>query len=186
MSASDSERYAAKLKKHSEKLERAIRKHTKAEAKRLRARFIAHVSVPDGTAVAPSECFIKTWRVRNDGTTGWPEGTRFVFLHKSDSLGGPAQLTLNQSVQVGQEIEVSLQLTAPEKEGLYEGHWRFHTPEGFKFGQRMSAAIHVLKGTPHASGEDSLACGSSGVASVSKCDSSDDMEMADFEKVPRG
>jgi len=140
----DSEKYARKVQERREKIEKLKRKQDKIEARTLRARFVSHVTVLDGTVVSPCATFVKVWKIRNDGTTAWPAGTRFTFLPKSDSMGGPSYVTLDKAVQVGQEIEISLQLTAPEKEGYYEGLWRFSTPAGFKFGQRMSASIHVL------------------------------------------
>ena len=40
--------------------------------------FIADVTIPDGTVIAPNEHFIKTWRIRNSGTCAW-NGYHVVF-----------------------------------------------------------------------------------------------------------
>jgi Ig-like domain from next to BRCA1 gene/PB1 domain len=37
------------------------------------ARFIQDVTFPDGASLLPRSVFLKTWRVRNDGTHKWPE-----------------------------------------------------------------------------------------------------------------
>lgn len=37
------------------------------------ARFVQDVTFPDGASLLPRSVFIKTWRVRNDGTHKWPE-----------------------------------------------------------------------------------------------------------------
>ncbi len=54
----------------------------------LGARWVADVTVPDNTALAPGTPFVKTWRVRNSGTCAWEPGTRLVFI-SGDPLGGP-------------------------------------------------------------------------------------------------
>ena len=37
------------------------------------ARFVQDVTFPDGASLLPRSVFIKTWRVRNDGTHKWPD-----------------------------------------------------------------------------------------------------------------
>jgi len=202
---SDSEKYVRKLQKHTYKVEKIKRKQAKHEARKLRARFVAHVTIPDGTMLAPSASFVKVWRIRNDGESPWPQGTQFVFLPNSDNLGGPSHVTLDQSVQAEQEIEITLKLTAPEKEGYYEGQWKFCTADGFKFGQRIAVEIHVHDSAPvdltpsvqseglHPSSTDSFPCGSRGAVHTTRaCESQTTVsshetsvlaEIADFEKV---
>lgn len=41
--------------------------------------LVKDVTVPDGTTMAPSHPFTKIWRVRNNGSTRWPYGTKLVW-----------------------------------------------------------------------------------------------------------
>ena len=43
----------------------------------------------------------------------------------------------------GEEIEVAVELSAPERPGRYVSHWRLLAPGGPKFGHRVWALIHV-------------------------------------------
>lgn len=43
----------------------------------------------------------------------------------------------------GEEMEVAVQLSAPERPGRYVSHWRLLAPGGPKFGHRVWALIHV-------------------------------------------
>lgn len=115
---------------------------------KLMARFVRDVSMPDGSEIAPHSTFFKTWRVRNDGKGDWPEGCHLV------SAGGDRLLdaklgedyVLRQPVPVaaaGEEIELTLELCAPDATGRHVGYFRLENPEGSYFGQRLWADIRV-------------------------------------------
>lgn len=42
--------------------------------------YVADVTVPDGTLLAPSQTFNKIWRIRNNGTCTWGPGYTFAFI----------------------------------------------------------------------------------------------------------
>lgn len=46
----------------------------------LDSRFILDVNVVDGTVMAPSTPFTKTWRMRNTGNAVWARGTQLVWI----------------------------------------------------------------------------------------------------------
>ena len=50
------------------------------------ATFLADVTVPDNTALPAGTAFVKTWRVRNDGTCAW--GAAGYGLHSLVFTGG--------------------------------------------------------------------------------------------------
>ena len=52
-------------------------------------RFIRDVTFPDCAAVQPRSTFLKTWRVRNVGTTRWPDG---LTLCSDANANGTAKL----------------------------------------------------------------------------------------------
>ena len=60
---------------------------------RYLARFVSDVSILDGTMFSAEQQFVKIWRMRNEGTTNWPELTRLVFV-------GGDNLSNVESVQV--------------------------------------------------------------------------------------
>lgn len=116
---------------------------------KLMARFVQHVTVPDGEVLAPNTRFIKTWRFRNEGEMAWPEGTALVFLAhgNSDRLGTMERVELSHPAQPGEEVEVSVEMTAPEKPGRYASFWKLAYPSGRKFGQRVGVKINVNTST---------------------------------------
>lgn len=110
-----------------------------------RGRFVKHVTVPDGTVFAPGECFIKTWRFRNESNQPWPPGSKILFVGKnSDQMGGPNEVDVGREVAPGQEVDVSVPLTAPSQPGSYVGFWRLaDATAGKRFGQRVRVQIQV-------------------------------------------
>lgn len=93
------------------------------------ARFIKDVTYPDGTVVSPGEKFTKTWRLRNEGTCTWTSAYQLVF-DTGDQMGGAVSLPLKGTVAPGQEVDISIELTAPLDDGLYTGYWRLRNPAG--------------------------------------------------------
>ena len=96
------------------------------------AQFVKDVTVPDGTVFAPGTSFTKTWRLKNVGTCTW-QNYSLVFDH-GDAMGGPASVPIPAVVPPGQEVDVSVQLTAPNTPGSYKGYWRLRDDKGAVFG----------------------------------------------------
>lgn len=89
--------------------------------------FVKDVTIPDGTTFAPGETFTKTWRIRNAGTCTW-SGYSLVF-DSGDSMNGTSPTTIG-TVGPGQDVELSVNLTAPATNGSYRGYWRIRNPSG--------------------------------------------------------
>ncbi len=100
------------------------------------AQFEKDVSIPDGSQVAPGANFTKTWRLRNVGTCTW-SGYTLVF-DSGDVMGGVSPTSIG-SVAPGQEVDLSVNLTAPSSAGSYRGYWRIRNVSG--------VLIPVLGGT---------------------------------------
>jgi hypothetical protein len=99
-----------------------------------RAGFVRDVTVPDGTDFAPGATFEKTWRLENTGACTWDSSYSLVFVD-GDAMGGPAASALTAgTVPPGGEIDVTVQLTAPESPGSYRGNWKLRNPAGVLFG----------------------------------------------------
>ncbi|MEW6325641.1 MAG: NBR1-Ig-like domain-containing protein [Nitrospirota bacterium] len=104
------------------------------------ARFVADVTVPDGTVFQPGETFTKTWRVLNSGSVAWEKYQ--LFFSRGDQLEGPAFVEIS-ATPAGREVEISVPMKAPGLPGVYQGHWGFRTAEGRPFGGSIFVLIMV-------------------------------------------
>ena len=89
--------------------------------------FVRDVTIPDGTSFTPGATFTKTWRIRNSGTCNW-SGYSLVF-DSGDAMNGTSPIAIG-TVGPGQEIDLSVNLTAPATNGSYRGYWRIRNPSG--------------------------------------------------------
>ena len=99
----------------------------------LRAKFVADVTVPDGTKMSPGERFTKTWRLKNVGSCPWEAGFGVVF-DSGDRMQAPAFVPLPATVLPGQTVDVSVTLTAPQDPGTYRGNFKLRSADGQVFG----------------------------------------------------
>ncbi|HKI55474.1 MAG TPA: NBR1-Ig-like domain-containing protein [Anaerolineales bacterium] len=91
------------------------------------AQFIKDVTIPDGTTFLPNETFVKTWRLRNAGNCTW-SGYTLVF-DSGESMNGTSPIAIG-TVSPGQEVDLSVTLTAPATNGSYRSYWRIRNPSG--------------------------------------------------------
>jgi hypothetical protein len=97
------------------------------------AAFVADVTVPDGTTFNPDTAFVKTWRLKNNGTCTWPKYYGLVFTSGSP-LGAPASVAMPVSVAPGQMVDITVNMKAPTTPGSYRGYWMLKNASGVKFG----------------------------------------------------
>ena len=103
--------------------------------------FINDASVPDGTQMTAGQAFVKTWKVKNTGVCSWGTGYQIIYSY-GEKLGGlPTALTAE--VLPNTEVEISINLKAPDKSGNYSGYWRLATNNGVPFGQVFTVIISV-------------------------------------------
>jgi len=110
------------------------------------AQFVDDVTIPDGTILKPNETFTKTWRLKNVGTCTWTSSYTVVFSG-GDSMSGPATQALAGSVNPGQTVDISINLTAPAADGDYTGNWKLRNASGVLFSQ-FYVDIKVKSPTP--------------------------------------
>ncbi|XP_057474546.1 protein JOKA2-like [Actinidia eriantha] len=118
---------------------------TKSNRPKLDSRFIYDVNIMDGTIMAPSTPFTKMWRMRNNGSIVWPEGTQLVWIG-GDKLSDAHTVDLpisSYGLPVDGELNVAVDFTAPELPGRYISYWKMSSPSGQKFGQRVWVLIQV-------------------------------------------
>lgn len=104
------------------------------------AKFVSDVSIPDGTIFEPGETFTKTWRLKNVGSCAWTSGYDIVFSG-GDAMDAPASVQLTSgTVNPGQNVDISVDMTAPATEGTYRGNWKLREPGDELFGIENSSS----------------------------------------------
>ncbi len=104
-------------------------------------RATVDVTIVDGTQMTPGQEFVKTWKIKNTGICTWGEGYGLIYLYGDRMNGQP--IPLGVVVEVGQEVEVSVNLKAPEKVGSYISAWQMSAPNGVPFGVELNTKIIV-------------------------------------------
>ncbi|OMJ66492.1 hypothetical protein SteCoe_36638 [Stentor coeruleus] len=110
-------------------------------ATRLLCRFVKDVVGNEGDIHPPGDCFMKTWKLRNDGLTEWPLGCKLVFTN--GDFGGNEVLL--PCLMPNEEKDVSVICKCPDKDGRYNSYWRAVDPTGNRFGQRLTIVINVQR-----------------------------------------
>jgi len=110
-----------------------------------KAKYVADVTIPDGTALRPGERFTKTWKIENIGTTTW--GTNY-FIRYLD--GQPIMcdeedlfIFITNSVEPNNQVTLSVRMTAPDTVGTYKNFFIMANDEGQIFGDTLSVKIVV-------------------------------------------
>jgi len=117
----------------------------------LRAAFVNDVTIPDNTVLEPGCKFDKTWRVKNSGSHSWPVGVRLVYI-SGEILGQSMSNPLKEEVAPGEEVEMTIPMTAPSEPGVYKGSWQMRTSEGQFFGAEFFVVIQVEGAGPTPTG----------------------------------
>jgi uncharacterized repeat protein (TIGR01451 family) len=104
------------------------------------AQFVADVTIPDGTTLAPGASFVKTWRLMNNGTCTWSTSYAVVFA-SGDQMGSPAVIPMPSSVAPGGTVDITVNMTAPSTLGHYRGNFKLRNASGGLFGVGTNAAF---------------------------------------------
>lgn len=104
--------------------------------------YVADVTIPDDTVMSPGQDFLKTWRVRNTGACPWGAGYVLAYAGYANQMSGQF-VALTEVVQPGQEVEVSVQFTAPSVAGEYLSAWTMRNPQGVTFPEIIFVKIIV-------------------------------------------
>ena len=107
----------------------------------MNSSYVADVTIPDGTQVGSGQPFQKIWRMRNSGTCPWLAGTQLIFQEgtQMSSIGSVPVAALTP----GQEVDVIVDMIAPQSGGAYGGIWQMRSPLGQWFGDRITVVINV-------------------------------------------
>ncbi len=99
------------------------------------------VNVPDNTQMQLGQQFVKTWRVRNNGSCTWGAGYKLTFSYGSQMSGVPQAFT--GAVGPGQEVELSVDFKAPTAAGTYLSAWQMTNATGNTFPKPIYVKIVV-------------------------------------------
>ncbi len=105
------------------------------------AGYVADVTIPDGTNMAPGQGFEKKWKLQNTGSCTW--STSYQLAFSSGALMGGAPSFIKVPVPPGNQADVAVQLTAPTTAGSYTGTWRMQNANGQAFGNFITVVITV-------------------------------------------
>lgn len=112
-----------------------------ADVNRPLGRFVCDVAIEDGTHLSPGSIFTKIWRLRNEGSSAWVETTRLSFVG-GDCLSTSDAVVVG-AVQPNEEVDISMEMTAPSRPGRYIGYYRLTEADGSRFGQRVWVDVTV-------------------------------------------
>jgi hypothetical protein len=94
--------------------------------------FLADVTIPDGTVVAPGQRLDKRWKVQNNGTCNWGEDYQ-VKLIAGPGMGVPVQQALIPALS-GTEVVIRMVFIAPQETGSYRSAWQAYDSMDVPFG----------------------------------------------------
>jgi hypothetical protein len=98
------------------------------EAPALQAGFVSDVSVPDNTRFEKGADFTKTWRLRNTGSEPWPEST--VLVYRDGAVLSESDEVSVGEVGVGEDVDISVDMVAPDEDGTYRSNWLLQADDG--------------------------------------------------------
>jgi hypothetical protein len=100
------------------------------------------VTILDGAQMTPGQDFVKTWKIKNTGICSWGEGYGLIYAGYADRMSGEP-VPLGTLVEVGQEVDVSVNFKAPTAVGEYTSAWQMANAKGIPFGKAIFVKIVV-------------------------------------------
>jgi len=118
------------------KMKKKIFKSGKEKHKAL---FVKDITVPDGTPLKAGSTILKTWRMKNNGDTPWPEDTNLQFVAGTAAPvnSNPVESHPIALTPPGNEADISVLIKVPEEAGRHTGYYRLSTGKKKRFGNRV-------------------------------------------------
>lgn len=100
--------------------------------------------------VLPGQDFTKGWRVRNSGTCTWPADYRLAYVsgNRIEAAMGGTSVSLGKEVAPGEEIDLSVNLRAPQVYGTFQGFWKMQDEHARNFGEVIWVGVQVPNPNP--------------------------------------
>lgn len=106
----------------------------------INSKFVADLTIPDGTIFTPNAVFTKSWRVLNNGSCDW-ENFSLVFVSGTQMSAGGIYPVPN--TPPGATADLTVPMNAPGNYGSYSGVWRLRNTAGQLFGTNLTVVINV-------------------------------------------
>jgi uncharacterized protein YkwD len=97
------------------------------------AQFVTDVTIPDGSNLTPGFSFTKTWRLMNAGNCTWTTAFKLVYAG-GDLMGAVGAVPFPHDITPGEQVDITLELIAPQQPGTYQGYWMLKNAQGQVFG----------------------------------------------------
>jgi hypothetical protein len=111
------------------------------------SQFVSDVTIPDGTRVNPSVPFVKTWRMRNNGTCAWNNTYSFVRTEGTLAPSTDPVVVPNTPPGATADISVTLYVSASAPTGSDQtARFQLRDPNGRNFGQTPFVTVKVDPG----------------------------------------
>ena len=135
----------------------------------LQAHFIRD-TVLDGSCFPPNEQFQQTWTLRNPGPHAWPAGCTVCFIGGDGMLdvdpNHPSHVTqiykatksniVDRIIEVGEEVDFTVTMRTPERQGKAISYWRLKDSTGLPFGHKLWCDVDVKAPEPIVKSEETV------------------------------
>ena len=105
-----------------------------------KAAFVADVTIPDNTVLAPNTSFTKTWQLKNIGSCTWTTDYSATYV-SGDPMSAVYPVKLTSIVAPGQTVNVSVNLVSPATAGTIRSNWNLKSSAGQLFALGTNANI---------------------------------------------
>lgn len=106
-------------------------------------KFVADVTIPDGTVMEPGEKFIKVWRYLNTGSCTWGDDYQ-VSYYSGPRMNSPASFKLPKAVRPGETVDIAVSLVAPTATGKHKTRFQLHAPDGDAFAITSRPFVEIV------------------------------------------
>jgi hypothetical protein len=100
------------------------------------------LQVQSGSVSLSGSSVSASWKIKNTGICGWGDGYGLIYAGYADQMSGEP-VPLGTLVEVGQEVDVSVNFKAPTKVGEYTSAWQMANALGVPFGKAIFVKIIV-------------------------------------------
>jgi len=109
-------------------------------------KYIADVTIPDGYVATHGEVMKKTWRVQNLGPCIWTQDYKLIYGWGGQGTNwNTAQpVALSKVVNPGENIEITVELSAPSVTGEYVAVFKLQNDKGINFPPGQQVTIDIV------------------------------------------
>merc|ERR1719499_1447433 len=130
------------LKKEAHQCRKELKEMKKAS--KLCAKVVGHLDMDERSEQVAGSCCLKTWKVKNTGSTVWPEDTFITFTkgHVKIVADGYHAIPVTETVKPGEVTYIHAMFNVPNvEEGTFSVVYRLCDPNGKKFGGQLRTVI---------------------------------------------